>query len=261
MKKFDISELIVTALADVYRYTLEEDTEAKAVTDHSILIIKSHGRSIYTVSGVDYVADPQHVVYLPKNTSYQLYVDRAGECTVMEFDCMNENPTAVKEYLVEVEGELSVTTNNILHYWNLHGPAYGSKCLSELYSLLTQISTCESYTDSLAGKYGLIHKSVKYIERNYYKQDLYTPMLAKMSGIGETYYRNIFQAVFGVPPTRYIQQFRIEKAKRMLVDSEGSVEEIALAIGFANSSYFCKVFKSLTGLTPSEFAEKGRWLG
>lgn len=261
MKKFDISELIVTALSDVYRYTLEEDTEAEAVTEHSVLIIKTRGRSIYTVHGMDYVADPEHVVYLPKNTPYSLYVDREGECTVLAFDTMNESEAEAKEFFMEVEGDLSATASNILHYWNLHGPAYGSKCLSELYSLLTQISTSESYTDSLAGKYGLIHKSVKYIEKNYHKQDLYTPMLAKMSGIGETYYRNIFQAVFSVPPTRYIQQFRVEKAKRMLVDGEGSVEEIALAVGFANSSYFCKVFKSITGLTPSEFAEKGRWLG
>jgi AraC-like DNA-binding protein len=174
---------------------------------------------------------------------------------------MNEERAECRAFPMTVEGDMSVTVNNLFHYWNLHGPAYASKCLSELYNLLTEISTNESYADSLAGKYGLIHKSVKYIEKNYRKQDLYTPMLAEMSGIGETYYRNIFQAVFSVPPTRYIQQFRVEKAKRMLVDSEGSVEEIALAVGFANSSYFCKVFKSITGLTPSEFAEKGRWLG
>ena len=261
MKKFDISELVVTALADVYSHTLEEDTEANAVSAHSVLVIKTQGRSIYTVGGQDYVADGEHIVYLGKNTPYELYVDREGECILIEFDCMGEEGEACREFFMETEGDLSATARNLLHYWNLRGPAYGSKCLSELYNILTQISTAESYSDSLAGKYGLIHKSVKYIERNYHKQDLYTPMLAKMSGIGETYYRNIFQAVFSVPPTRYIQQFRVEKAKRMLVDSEGSVEEIALAVGFANSSYFCKVFKSITGLTPSEFAEKGRWLG
>ena len=86
-------------------------------------------------------------------------------------------------------------------------------------------------------------------------------MLAKMSGMGETYYRSIFQSVFGVPPTRYIQQYRVEKAKTLLVNSAGSVEEIALAVGFANSSYFCKVFKATAGMTPSEFAEHARKFG
>ena len=86
-------------------------------------------------------------------------------------------------------------------------------------------------------------------------------MLAKMSGIGETYYRSIFIAVFGVAPTRYIQQYRVNKAKELLIKTGASIEDIAVAVGFANSSYFCKVFKSITGVTPSEFAEKGRLVG
>ena len=153
------------------------------------------------------------------------------------------------------------SAKNLLHYWTLRGPAYHSKCLSEIYSLLTQISTIQSYTDTLAGKYGLIHRSVQYIERNYGKQDLYTPMLADMSGMGETYYRSIFLAVFGIPPTKYIQRYRVEKAKELLVTSSYSVDEIAQKVGFANASYFCKVFKSLTKLTPSEFVEKAGKIG
>ena len=46
-----------------------------------------------------------------------------------------------------------------------------------------------------------------------------------------------------------------------MVNDTGSVEEIAVSVGFANASYFCKVFKSLTGLTPLEFAEKARRVG
>jgi two-component system response regulator YesN len=130
-----------------------------------------------------------------------------------------------------------------------------------MYSLITQISTIDSYTYSLAGKYRLIHRSVKYIEANYARQDLYTPMLAEMSDMGETYYRSIFISVFNMAPAKYIQNYRVGKAKELLINSEGSIEEIAVAVGFANSSYFCKVFKSLTDMTPSEFAHKCGSLG
>ena len=64
-----------------------------------------------------------------------------------------------------------------------------------------------------------------------------------------------------MPPARYIQKFRIDKAKELLVSSGGSIEKIALATGFANASYFCKVFRSITGITPTEFAEKSRRFG
>ena len=82
-----------------------------------------------------------------------------------------------------------------------------------------------------------------------------------MSGIGETYYRNIFTAVFNMPPAKYIQSYRIDKAKELLVSTTLSLEEIAAKVGFANSSYLCKIFKSTTGMTPLAFAQKSRHIG
>ena len=262
MKKFDISNLIISRIFDIYSYTVEEETEAHAKAPHSLLVIKLAGRSEYTVGKDNLVADAQHIVYLPAGTEYDMYIESEGACIVLEFDTVEKlSGECAGEFFTDGEADIISCAKNALLYWGLRGPAYHSKCLSELYALLTQLSSIQSYAYSLAGKYGLIHKSVKYIEKNYSRQDLYIPMLARMSGIGETYYRSIFLSVFGVSPTKYIQQYRVEKAKELLVASSGSVEEIALAVGFANSSYFCKAFKTLTGSTPSEFAERARCVG
>lgn len=261
MKKFDISNLIVKKICDIYSQTVEEETKAESVTSCSLLILKRRGRSVYRVGERELIADPNHILYLPAEVAYSLYVDREGACTVIELETEGAVREAATSYFINNESDILLTAKNLLHYWTLRGPAYHSKCLSEIYSLLTQISTIQSYTDTLAGKYGLIHRSVQYIERNYGKQDLYTPMLADMSGMGETYYRSIFLAVFGIPPTKYIQRYRVEKAKELLVTSSYSVDEIAQKVGFANASYFCKVFKSLTKLTPSEFVEKAGKIG
>ena len=261
MKKYDISNLVISRIVDVYSYTLPEEHEAKGVCDHDVLIVKSRGESEYTVGSQKLLADDSHLVFLPRGTEYALCVEREGACTVLEFDSEENAAVHPCSFYTGGESDLLATVKNIHHYWNLRGPAYHSKCLSEIYSLVTQIATIQSYAYSLAGKYRLIHRSVKYIETHYHRQDLYTPMLAKMSGMGQTYYRSIFQSVFGVPPTRYIQQYRVEKAKTLLVYSAGCVEEIAMAVGFANSSYFCKVFKATAGMTPSEFAEHARKFG
>lgn len=262
MKKFDISALTVTDIVNAYNTRLAEETCVGAVSEHFLLIIKRAGDSVYTVGNKKYVADARHVVLIPRGVEYSLYVDHEGDATVIEFDVLDRGVgVACCEIFTDGDREISTAVKNILHYWTLRGPAYRSKCLSEIYSLLTQMSAIQMQSYSLAGKYGLIHRSVKYIETYYARQDLYTPMLAEMSGMGETYYRAIFVAVFGVAPTKYIQQYRVGKAKELLVRSSCSVEEIAQAVGFANSSYFCKVFKSLTGLTPSEFAERGRLVG
>lgn len=262
MKKFDISNLVVSKIRGIYGACLAEDSEADARADSCLLIVKQKGESIYHIGKEKYVADKDHIVFIPKGQEYSMYIGKAGACTVIEFDTINEaSELCACEFFTEGDRDVADTVKDLLHYWTLRGPAYSSKCLSELYGLITQISSIQSFSSSLAGKYSLIHRSVKYIESHYNRQDLYTPMLAEMSDMGETYYRSIFISVFGVAPTRYIQQYRVDKAKELLLNSTGSVEDIAVAVGFANSSYFCKVFKTITGLTPSEFAEKGRLVG
>ena len=261
MKKFDISNLTVLSIDGIYKSRLLTDSEARARASSTLLVVKSSGKTSYDIGGKRFFADKDRIMFIPKDAEYEMYIEKEGDCTVLELQIDNVEKYNACELFTGGDKEVFDTVKNIFHYWTLRGPAFRSKCLSELYGLLTQISSIQSFSDTLAGKYGLIHRSVKYIEGNYNRQDLYTPMLADMSGMGETYYRSIFVAVFGVAPTRYIQQYRVNKAKELLIRSDASVEDIATAVGFANSSYFCKVFKSLTGLTPSEYAEKGRLVG
>ncbi len=261
MKKFDISNIIVYKIQDVYSYTLPARTEGESIISHNTLLFRRSGCSEYEVEGKKYILDAENMLFLPEGTEYSMFVREAGECTIIEFDTTDEPSAEVCEFFTESDKDIVSTVKSLLHYWKLKGPSYHSKCLSELYSLLTALSTVQSFTYSLASKYRMIHKSVKYIETNYRKPDLYTGTLAEMSGMGETYYRSIFLSVFSIAPARYIQNYRIEKAKELLVNSSGAVEEIATAVGFANASYFCRVFKQTTGLTPTEFAAKSKKLG
>ena len=262
MKNFDISNLVISEIKDIYSLKLKKHTEASAKLMSSVLIVRQAGRSVYTVGKKEYAVDAGNALFLPSGTEYTLDVEKYGICTVIELSLSNSaSELAPCGFFIEGDKDISKSVLNLAHFWALKGPAYRSKCMSGVYDVITRISGIASYNSSLAGKYSLIHRSVKYIETNYADPDLYTPYLAEISGIGETYYRNIFIAVFNVPPTKYIQQYRVDKAKALLVDSELSVEEIALKVGFANSSYFCKVFKSVAGLTPSEYADKGRSIG
>lgn len=267
MKNFDISNLILKSITDVRRVNHSAETEASATASHCALIIRKNGTSVYSFGGRDFVADHDNIIFIAKGTKYEMSVERGGECIVVEFDIDDAQIEgefkngAICRYIVEGDKNICKLAKSLLQYFGLRGPAYNSKCLSELYSLITQISTVHAFNHSLAGKYGLIHASVKFIEANYARQDLYTPMLAELSEIGETYYRSIFLAVFNMPPARYIQLYRVGKAKELLLNSNKNIEEIAVAVGFANASYFCKVFKNLTDMTPSEFAHKCKTLG
>ena len=267
VKNFDISDLQITRVRDVRRVNHNKETEVSAKASHCAFIIRKQGASVYKSSKGSYTADGDTVLFIARGTAYSMSVEKSGECIVVEFDVTEEQLAkefpqgCICAYMTAGDKSIMKLAKSLMQFYGLRGPAYNAKCLTELYALITQISTVHAYNHSLAGKYGLIHASVKYIEANYARQDLYTPMLADISEIGETYYRSIFLAVFNMPPAKYIQLYRVEKAKELLLNSERSIEEIAVSVGFANASYFCKVFKSLTGVTPSEFAQKCRSLG
>jgi len=262
VKKFEISNLIISRIHDISFYKLKKHSSAKAKTERSALIIRQAGASVYTIGSKELTVDSNNALFLPAGIDYSLDVEKFGGCTIIEFDAAN-SPEELSPALFFVGNDKEITKKitQVYNFWTLKGPAYHSKCLSEIYDVITRISNENAFSLTLAGKYGIIHRSVKYIEKNYADQNLYTTELAEMSGIGETYYRNIFIAVFNTPPTKYIRQYRVDKAKELLVNTSASVEEIAEKVGFANSSYFCKVFKSLTGITPSDFAQKAKRLG
>lgn len=262
MKRFEISTLIISKINDISSYKLKKHTSAKATAEHSALVIRQAGASVYTLGGKELTVDANNALFLPKGTEYSLEVEKFGGSTVIEFDAANpEGELSPTLFFVGSDREIVKKISEVSRFWTLKGPAYHSKCLSEIYDVITRISNENAFSLTLAGKYGMIHKSVKYIEKNYADQDLYTAQLAEMSGMGETYYRNIFIAVFNTPPTRYIRQYRVEKAKELLVNTADPVDDIAQKVGFANASYFCKVFKSLTGYTPSEFAQRAKKIG
>jgi len=67
------------------------------------------------------------------------------------------------------------------------------------------------------------------------------------------HFARVFKLSFGISPYRYHTAQRIEKAKRLLAGSDHSVTEIALSVGFAETSAFTNAFRRMTGLSPTQY--------
>ena len=57
----------------------------------------------------------------------------------------------------------------------------------------------------------------------------------------------------GVNFSEYLIKVRIKNAKEMLLNTEGSVEDISYAVGYSDIKYFSRIFKKYMGVTPTEF--------
>jgi transcriptional regulator of acetoin/glycerol metabolism len=80
-------------------------------------------------------------------------------------------------------------------------------------------------------------------------------MLAAAAGLSMHHFARQFKQSAGVPPHRYLTQKRVERAQKMLAQTDLSLSEIAYAAGFSDQSHLARHFRHILGTTPRDF----RW--
>jgi len=86
--------------------------------------------------------------------------------------------------------------------------------------------------------------------------DVTPARLAQQSELTPQQLARFMKRVFGLTPTQFITKIRIAAASRLLLGSEQSVAEIAVACGYYDHSAFTRAFRSATGVVPSTFRKR-----
>ncbi len=108
-------------------------------------------------------------------------------------------------------------------------------------------------TANLADYY--ISKAILFIEDNYFDK-ITVEDIASYLNIDRTYLYKIFMKNIKMSPTQYLLQFRLERAETMLVHSEMSICDIAMATGFYDQSHFDRRFSTRYGVSPRKYRDK-----
>jgi transcriptional regulator GlxA family with amidase domain len=82
--------------------------------------------------------------------------------------------------------------------------------------------------------------------------------LARVSGVSEAHFARSFKEAFGVPPHRYLLTRRIERAKALLRDTDLAITDIAFETGWNSLGTFGRIFRDITGESPSELRARER---
>lgn len=102
-----------------------------------------------------------------------------------------------------------------------------------------------------------IRKMLDYVHQNY-EMPITISTLASSANICERECQRCFQKILHQTPMEYIQQYRIQIASKLLIETNDSILNVAIAVGFSNPSYFCKIFKQHMHCTPYQFRSKNR---
>ncbi|WP_211746153.1 AraC family transcriptional regulator [Paenibacillus sp. Marseille-Q4541] len=101
----------------------------------------------------------------------------------------------------------------------------------------------------------MLQKVFEYIDDNY-KFDINAQTAARICSLSYSYFSRRFKAIMGKTFTTYLNYIRITEAEKLLLTSDMSMTEIALEVGFSNSSYFIQQFKHYKNISPNQFRKK-----
>jgi transcriptional regulator GlxA family with amidase domain len=88
------------------------------------------------------------------------------------------------------------------------------------------------------------------------KEDLRVDRLARRSAMSPRNFARVFTEEVGTTPARYVEELRLEAAKRRLENDDGSIERIAADCGFGNAVNLRRVFQRHLGIAPRDYVER-----
>ena len=100
-----------------------------------------------------------------------------------------------------------------------------------------------------------ILKILKYVNENYAK-NISLNELSSMFYVETSTISKMFKQYTGKTAAAYLNDYRLEKAKSLLLHTDNSVTDIAIEVGFNNTSYFIKKFQEANQISPHKFRKK-----
>lgn len=102
-----------------------------------------------------------------------------------------------------------------------------------------------------------VQRAIGYIQENYSK-DLNMAVVSNYISMNYSLFSYVFKQFTGMNFVNYLKDIRMKEAKRLLEETDKKIIEISNAVGYENEKHFMKIFKSSTGVSPTEFRKNAQ---
>ena len=242
-------------------------------TELEIIRILS-GEFEITLNNTCYTAKKGDVIFINSETVHHgIPKDCVYECIVFHINFLYNETKACKDFMEQIANrdyivnefyngnnpEFTECVNEIFDAFEVKSAGYKFRVISAFYKFMGIIADKKLYSfneeskELLYGKNILkIKKILSYIRENFDKPITLEDM-AKMAEMSVKYFGTYFKNMTGKTPFDYLNEYRIEKAARKLLNTDLSVTEIAYTCGFNDLSYFIKTFKRINKTSPGKY--------
>ena len=249
---FDIEKVIIKKIKSV---DFLEHTSGGAAT---MLKRPNYGISFCVDGLIEFEYDgkkvdltPNSAILLPQNGKYSWKCLKTGKYPQINFEADDLGTTDLIKFDL---GSYSFFESKLKDLQNALITSSIARAKGIFYDIIDNIggkSRCAN---------GILTKSINYMHENYSDPSLSNQVLAEKSDISEIYFRMLFKEAFGKTPKQYIIDLRIKKACKLLSENYASVCIIAEECGFSSVYHFCRSFKEILGMTPTEYAKNHSFL-
>jgi AraC-like DNA-binding protein len=236
----------------------------KYKTQYHILLIVTKGKIIYWVNDETVYLQKGDVLFIPAGsirggTSIEEHQRYATHFSIEDGDLALLPILAENQYCKTTISGFEYFKQRFLllkHHWLMRGPYTETTCYAILLELLCLISNEREKWKLPAKKIDMAEVLKKYILQHY-KESVSLNDLSNYIGRTPNHISHLFKSVTGMSPIDYLHHVRITKAKELMFDKMMPISVIAEETGFCDQAYFNRVFKKLTGCSPTAFL-KGR---
>lgn len=186
------------------------------------------------------IRDENHFLFLNKETAHRVI----------------EDLKAIPHHVVQAD--LKITLPIIRKAFKLAQNPENTYLVASLLQLFLHVLLLRSKAETSRVSSD-IQKILDYIQENI-TSDLSLNTLSDLIGLSCSQFKQKFKKQLGISPRHYINQQKIEFAKKLLQNGT-SVTETAMLLNFTTSSYFSTVFKKYTLVAPSEYLEENKGAG
>ncbi|MBP1989928.1 AraC family transcriptional regulator [Paenibacillus eucommiae] len=159
---------------------------------------------------------------------------------------INDDIPRLFERIIEEEAERQINFEHI-----------SASLLQELiFTISRNISIKEQIKDMNPRELDL-HTSFNLLHKNYAKKLTVTELAAHI-GLSTSRYTSVFKQYTGLSPQQYLIQYRLQKAKELINNTQLNIRQIAALVGFDDQMYFSRLFKKYEHMSPIEFRKKSQ---
>ena len=207
--------------------------------------------------GVGYIMTPADFHLLDGNEDFKLYNIMFDGSIVDEklISLLYDEPVNRSFYLDEEEfTEISFLIEMIIEESNSDAFNRDDVIRSLLQILITRLLRKKQTEDREEALGGSVNDAIRYIYTNL-RQKLPLNEVAAVCNYSPAYFSRLFYELTGKGYVDFVNDLRLDCAKRLLSCSDMTINEIALECGFASISNFYRVFKKEMNLTPTQYRE------